>query len=322
MSDEAPIDGEALVRALRGPSPTYKREAVEAVVANAEHTVPHLMAILQEVLHDPDGYIKQMGEDFDALYALATIAHLRVSEAHPLLIELCRLSEEQFESIFGGFLTEGMDLALFATCDGDTALIRELTLDRRAGGFLRSSGAEALVLAAHHGWAQRDEVLDFLAALLVPEACPLGDYFWTGTTIAMMDLWPVEHRGAIERALDGGLVLSGVFNSYDLDEMLALGPEERARELSQHVEAALSPDPHSWLSEWACFGTPGSRARYPGGEELLMLPDAPQRLSDAVREPITREPQAVTARKKSKRKQQKASRKKNQRPKKKKRRKK
>ncbi len=244
MEVERQSEARALVQALCGPSPRYKRSEVEAVVARREETAPYLLEILRAALADPEGYLAELGENFDPLYAVALLAHLRESAAHDLLIELCRLPTEQFERLIGGFITEGMERALFATCDGRTDRIRELLLDPRADAYLRAQAANALAMAVHQG---------LLAAQLVPDVANPDSYFWNGICAAMLQLHPVEHAEALLRAWDERLIDPFMFHRLDIEEAIARGPEAAVAGLAGDVEQALTPNVHDWLGWWACF---------------------------------------------------------------------
>ncbi len=239
-----------------GPSPTYKRQEVEAVVARQEETIPLLLDILRTILRDPAGYIAEHDEDFAPLYVVAVLAHLRPPQAHDLLVAMCRLPEEQFESLIGGFTTEGMDRILFATSHGRTDGMRALIEDREANGYLRAQAAHALAMAAHHGWAEREEVLDFLAAQLSPEMASPGSYFWNGIGVAMLNLYPRDHVDALFKGIDMGLIESLVFGRDDVRETIAEGPLHYQTFLDEDVARALTPDVHHWIGWWACFKAP------------------------------------------------------------------
>jgi len=272
-------DARALVDALLGPSPHYKRQEVAAVLARREETTPYLLAILEAVLADPPGYLAQLGSDFDPLYVVALLAHLREPSAHELLLRLCRLPELQFEDLLGDFITEGMDRALFATCDGRTEGLRALAADTAAYIYLRSQAMYALAMAVHQGWAEREEVLAFLASLLVPEAAEAESSFWANVCAAMLSLHPVPYAEALLRAWDDGLIDPFVMSRRHIEEQLAKGPAAAAAELAQDVGRALTPDVHDWMGGWACFRQETYRP-IPSGRRLVTSPD-PQALRAA-----------------------------------------
>jgi hypothetical protein len=253
VSLEPSPDPAALVAAIRGPSPRYKREAVAAIAAHPRQTVPHLLAILREVLQDPRGYLERAGADFGVIYAIVLLAHLREPLAHELIVRIARLPDDVLDPLLGDFLTEEMGNVLLLTCGGQTEGLRAILQDRAANEYSRSQAARALVMAVHMGYAERDEVLAFLAALLVPEAAPEGSYVQTAMLIAMLDLHPVEHEDAFRRAWDAELIEAAAISWENIEEDLARAPEAAERELAQRCEQAQRADVHDWLSWWACF---------------------------------------------------------------------
>jgi hypothetical protein len=269
VSLEPPLDPEALVAAIRGPSPRYKREAVDAIVAHPQETTPHLLAILREVLDDPHGYLDRMGADFDVLYAIALLAHLRAPDAHELLVRIARLPDDVLEPLLGDFLTEYLGNALLLTCGGRTEGLREILRDQAANQYSRSQAAKALVMAVHLGYAERDEVLAFLASLLVPEAAPVGSYVQTAAVIAMLDLHPVEYKDAFRRAWDAHLIEPVSISWKNIEEDLARAPQAAARELARRCERTQKADVHGWLSGWACFREPQRPVSSPRFEQRL-----------------------------------------------------
>jgi hypothetical protein len=250
MSAE-PVDPKQLVDAICGPSPKYKREAVDAIVAHQEQTTPYLLALLSEMAADPEGYLSRVGaDDFDPLYTVVLLAHFREARSHDDLVRIARLPPETFERLIGGFAAEGFDEVLLATAGDRTAGLHALLADHYADEFVRSQAAHALAVMVHRGHAQRDEVLSLLAGLLNEEAAPQAvDFFWSGVIEAMLRLHPVEHTDAMRRAFDEGLVPDGMMGFDYVEERLARGPQDD----DDVLERPAPPDVHGWLSWWACF---------------------------------------------------------------------
>lgn len=159
---------EELLQAIMGPSPRQKRHAMDALVAHKQEIAPlllrHLDSIYQSLV---EGRFDT--QDFSCLYTLVLLAHFRYAPAHQCLLAPARLPRDDFESAMGGFLTEGYDIALVATCGSDASGIRSLLLDRSVNEYLRAQAADALVGAVLLGHTRRDEALAFLASLLTPE---------------------------------------------------------------------------------------------------------------------------------------------------------
>lgn len=244
-------DPHALVDALRGPSLRYKRAAVDAVLAHRDATLPILLDLLRAIRDEPALWLDDDTAPFEPLYALALITHLRAPEAHDLLLDLARLDEADFELIFGSYLTEDYDLALFNTAHGRTDGLRALVTDRAASSYLRSQAADALVLQAVAGETDRTPVVDFLADCLVPDAAEPGEYFWSGIGNTLLDFWPNEHADRITQALRDGLIGEDAFDESEIELALDLGLDAALLRLRERgLARARSDDPHIWLSPY------------------------------------------------------------------------
>ncbi|MBT3220523.1 MAG: DUF1186 domain-containing protein, partial [Proteobacteria bacterium] len=231
---------------IQGPSPGYKWWAVEDLVHHANEVVPHLIAILDAVL---DGARDE--DDLGPLYALSLLAHLGVREAHPTLLALARLDDDDFEWVFGDYLTEQFDAALLRTSGGELEGIRKLLCDRKADGYIRSHAADALAVATVLGQAKREEVLALLVSQLHPDAArDPTSYFWSGVGTTILDMCGVECEEELIRACETKLIDPMHFDAEYAREVLH---EERERFPSRCEELATTQDVHRWLGWWACF---------------------------------------------------------------------
>jgi hypothetical protein len=264
MNLEPSLDAEALVAAIRGPSPHYKREAVDAIVLQRELTTPHLLHLLEEMADDPAGFVARIGEDdFDPLYTLVLLAHLRETRAHAPLLKIARLPKALLDDVLGGFVIEGLSALLLSTCGGEVGGIRALLVDRTVADACRTQAAEALVMAAHLGYTRREEVLELLASLLTEvEAGSDEAHPWTLWVCAMLKLRPLEHKQAIRRAWDEGLLEDFILGGWDdIEGDLEGDAEETGDQLAEECEQALPSDVHDWMGWWDCFRTPVERGR-------------------------------------------------------------
>ncbi len=241
----------ALMDAIRGPSPHYKRRAMDALVARQEDVVPHLLRNLDD-LHRSLEEGSFCAEDFSGLYTVVLLAHFRCTQAHERLLALAHLPRDLFEQALGGFLTEDFDTALLATCGGDTTGLRALISDRAADEYLRCQAADALAGAVVLGHADRAEVLVFLASFLSPEHADEHSYFWSGVGGAMLHLFPVGFEDELVGACEQWLIPPLSFDAAFVRQSLAAGPA-RAPAGLRCVEHLQRRDVHRWMSWWACF---------------------------------------------------------------------
>lgn len=252
---EAPAeaDPQQLVEAIKGPSPKYKRAAIDALVAHREAVIPGLLTMLDEILRGPPGSDERDELEFGGIYALVLLTHFRCTEAHDRLIALGRrLPADAFEEAFGGFLTEDYDFALLRTCGGDSSKIQQLVLDRAANEYLRAQAADALVGAVVLGYADRGEILELLASLLTPDAAEEGSYVWSGVGSAMLHLYPVEHQDRLVQACHEWLIEPIHFDAEHVVREIAKGPAHAVEGL-RCVDGPGWHDIHSRLEWWACF---------------------------------------------------------------------
>jgi hypothetical protein len=242
-----------LVAALQGPQKRYKKRELDAVLARAEEATPHLLRYLGEVLDGPERYIRLHPDCYGPIYALVLLAHLREQALPPLLLRLARLPQAQIIALVDDLITMDLDAMLFVTSGDDTAGIRQIIRRHDADEYIRGQAADALTWAVHAGWAERDEVLAFLAAQLVPETAPQGSYSWTGVASAMLKLHPQEHTEALIGAWHAGLIDHETFGPDDLERVIDRGPADAATALRMQVERALARGAHDWVAWWNGF---------------------------------------------------------------------
>lgn len=246
------IDPAWRVNAISGLSPRYKRWAVEDLVHQANEVVPHLIAILDAVLRGV-----RDSNDLGPLYALSLLAHLGTHEVHDTLLALARLDADDFEEVFGAYLTDQFDAALLKTARGELGGIRELLLDRDADGYLRSQAANALAGATELGQADREVVLALLASQLNPDASsdPYG-YVWTGIGSTILDLHGVEYEEQLIEAIENGLIEPMAFDEDYVREVLH--GDTPLRVDFRCLDLVRTDDVHQWIGWWACFKDRGT----------------------------------------------------------------
>lgn len=201
--------------------------------------VPHLLAHLEQVLTDPDGYLN---EDHDLLpYALVLLAHFREERAHPLMVSLFSLPGELTLDLVGDMRTTALPALLLRTCGGALDGIKTLILNREADEFVRWAAMETLCLAVIAGLADRDEIIGFLAGLMTGDEAERGSHFWSGVVNSLCDLYPADVMEVVRKGYADGLILPGVIRIEDFEESLADGMEEALNGLRRELEWRL-PD--------------------------------------------------------------------------------
>ena len=141
-----------------------KISLVDDAIERWGEIVPHLLAHLERVIADSEGYLD---EDHDLLpYALLLLAHFREERAHPLMLSLFSLSGDVLHELLGDIKTTVLPAFLLRTSGGSLDGIRKLVLNRSANEFVRWAAMETLCLAVVAGMA---ELLAFLAGVEIDD---------------------------------------------------------------------------------------------------------------------------------------------------------
>lgn len=200
-----------------------KRALVHEAMERYGAIAPRLLALIDQVLADPEGYLK---EDHDLLpYALVLLAHFRDERAHQPMLALLSLPGEMTHDLFGYIGTSGLPFLLLRTCGGSLDGIRALVQNRQANEFVRWAAMETLVVAVHAGLADRRETIAFLAGLLTGEEAEPESHFWSGVINSLCDLYPDEVRAVIDKAYADGLVIVKEITLDDIQDCLDDGLE-------------------------------------------------------------------------------------------------
>lgn len=181
-----------------------KYDLVDEAVSRREEITPHLLAVLERILADPEAWLE---EEHDIhCYALVLLAHFGETRAHRLIVDIFSTPDPLQDELFGDFTCETLPALLIRTCGGSTDGIRELILNRQASEFCRWSACTALSYAAVAGLADRDEVVAFLTSLLKEEDINKDSHSWTGIVDTLIDLHPAGVMDDIREAYAAGLV--------------------------------------------------------------------------------------------------------------------
>lgn len=264
-----------------------KIELVDEAIERWGAIGTHLLAHLEKVIADPEGYLD---EDHDLLpYALLLLTHFREERAHPLMLSLFSLSGNILDDLLGDIKTAALPVFLLRTCGGSLDGIKALVCDRNADQFVRWAAMEALCLAVVAGMADREETIDFLAGLLTGDESDAGSYFWAGVANSLCDLYPDQVMDKVRHAYADGLIIPGTITLEDFDRTLDRGLEDSLN----HVRRELS---------W----------RVPDDiEQLLVMCEAVDDGSDAKPRRVLHNDKKANLKRKKKKKMAKASRRKN-----------
>lgn len=233
----------------------YKRKEIDEAVKRKDEIIPHLIDILKKVLDEPWEYADKDSDYYGHIYAVILLSHFRETKAHDLIFELFCLPTEMPFDLFGDIVTEDLPAILYSTCGGSLERIKEMVLLRGVDEFCRSAALRAMVYAAVDGMVSREEVIEFFGSLF-PSDDQARDYeLYTSLANAVCDIYPEELMDKIERAYKEGLINPGLIEPYDFERVLTMGKERALGLIKEEMERHLSPDIHSRISWWACFGS-------------------------------------------------------------------
>jgi hypothetical protein len=230
----------------------YKREEVEAAIDHKDEIVPRLLAILENVLANPEEFAED--ENYSGhTYALMLLGHLREPKAHPIIVGLCGLPGDLPYRLFGDLITEDMPVVLLRTCDGSVEAIKGLVCNKNADDYCRGSAAEAIMYGVAEGIVTREEALSFLGGLFEGDAANASGAFYDMVACCIHDLYPDELMGTIEEAYRKGYIHSGYIGLDDFQRAISRGKEQCLLDLQGELERRSLDDLHESMSWWACF---------------------------------------------------------------------
>jgi len=229
----------------------YKRDEVEEALTLQEEITPLLLAVLDKLTADPEGYAA--GDHYAETYSVALLAHFREKSAHLPIIRAFSIPDEQRAYIWGDMLTETLPALLCRTSGGDYSHILEIVRNRDAYTFLRSSAMEALKLGIVCGDLSREEGIALFATLFDESLAKPGDYFWGSLVCDLLDLYPGELIAEIRDLFTKGFVFEGDVGLEEVERTIAKGFDAVMLELEERREWRLPEDVHDYLSWFACF---------------------------------------------------------------------
>ena len=298
------LNAEEIMAALRINKGFYEREIVDAAIERRDEIIPRLIEVLRNLLDDPTPYIENE-EWFDHLYAVMLRGHLRVVEAHQIVIDLFSLPVEIIDPIFGDTITSDLPGILMRTCGGDLESIKAMALNRKVDVYCRNSALRAMTYAVVEGIASREAVLDFFATLFTGDEAEANSDFWGLSACSFHELCPEGYMEVIRKGYEDGLIDPQIIAYQDFESALASGQKAMLDRLTASYQRFTLIDIHKSMSWWACF----QQNESPQSDRDLTAPifDMPGRIATKIQEKKNK------IAKKKKRKKVKASRKKNRR---------
>lgn len=256
---------EEIIAKFADASAGYQRDAVNAALTQRDAIIPRLIAVLADAHRAPEKY----NSGSVHIYAFLLLGHMRAVEAHPVILELGRLSSDQSYDLYGDLITESAAMVLFRTCGGDLTGIKQLVQNRDAEPFVRSAAADALLFAVFEGVTTREEVLAFTDSVLQASIVQQDDeVFLSSMSYGMLDIWPEPLQLIIHKLFDLKHLDMSFFAPEDLDTAIAEGPEAAALRLQKSYARADLDDIHG-LFESLVWGDDSADDTLPAAGEIL-----------------------------------------------------
>lgn len=234
----------------------YKREEIDAALAQREEITPLLISVLEEVLINPERYIDD-DDYFGHIYAFMLLGHFKETKAHDVIVDLFSLPWDLPDDLFGDSITEDLPIVLLRTCNQKTDRIKELILNKDANEYSRGSAIEALKFAVIEGFVTREEVLSFYKELFSEDQADPSTDFFVVLASCVNDLYPEELMDTIEAAYESGLISPGFIGYDDFEQSILNGKEKCLADIKNELNNRQMDDIHARMSWWACFKEPG-----------------------------------------------------------------
>jgi hypothetical protein len=244
-----------ILRSLEIYDENYKRDEIDAAIAQREEITPHLIAVLEKVLQNPEKYADHDCDYWAHIYAFMLLGHFCETKAHDVIVDLFSLPNNLPSNLFGDSLTVDLPIVLLRTCGGNIERIKDLILNKSAYDYCRGSALEALSYALIEGYISREEILSFYQELFSLEEPPESDFHDILAT-CVYDIYPEELLETIEKAYDDGLINPGYIRYEDFTVILKSSREKCLNRLKAEMQERQLDNLHDRMSWWACFKQP------------------------------------------------------------------
>jgi uncharacterized protein YchJ len=225
----------------------FPNDAVAYAIEHKEQATPLLLGYLKHAITEVDTLDPSyMGH----MYALFILSQFRETQAFPLVVHLCKLTDAQQDMLLGDSLTENLAQFLACTYDGNLSVIKDLVEDESIEYFARSQTLYSFLILLN---LERLDIafIDSYIRLLFPLFSSNTDT--NGMTMLVnfcLDFNPSAYQTEIKKAFKLKLVHDDMI---DLNYVL--------REIKRNKNPAYQTDRHyqpiedtsKEMSWWACF---------------------------------------------------------------------
>lgn len=199
----------------------FPTEALNAALAQQEAITPYLLAILENVVSDPNSVsIDQM----DYLFSLYLLSKFREKQAFPLIITLASLPGDLPDELLGDFITEALSRFVVSTFNGDLVSIKALIENPELNDWSRYASLRSLLGLVALDRLKREELVEYLRLLFHSSLINNVD-FATNVVHVAVNIYPEELIDEINNAFDSNKVNSDHLNKTWITEILEKGKE-------------------------------------------------------------------------------------------------
>jgi hypothetical protein len=249
MDNERKLRG--LVEAFDACDSRYKRQEMEEAAALQTGITPYLIQILEDLATDPEAY--SLDGNYANVYAVALLAHFQEPAAHQPIIKAFLIDKKNLDELWGDMVTETLPALLFQTCNGSLDEIKRLILNKDAHEYVRGAAVGALTYAVARGVAERQETVDFLAALFTGSEAEEDSYFWSNIAASIADLHPEGAMDNVRDAFARGLIHPDYVGLGEIEADCKKPKETLLEELRRKADYGIPRDIHGYLSWFSCF---------------------------------------------------------------------
>ena len=247
---------EQILEGFRPTGGIYKRECVDAAVAQQAEVTPHLINILRGAADDPDGFL--MSDRSDHVYAVMLLRHFHEPSAHEAILDVFSLPEEYTFELFGDIVTEDLVSILLQTCGSETEGIRALSANKDANLYCRSAAQESLVHAVIEGYVPREEIVEFFRELLMQDLADEDVDSLNLLLPSVCDLYPEELMSLVKQVYDKELMPSWMPSLLyeDFEEALEDGKDIVLKRTKSDMLSRRHDNIHAAMDWWASWDEP------------------------------------------------------------------
>jgi hypothetical protein len=234
----------------------YQRDAVDAAIAQREEITPHLIAVLENVLEQPEKFADKDDDYYAHIYAFMLLGHFCETRAHDVIVDLFSLPDKLPSNLFSDIVTGDLPIVLLRTCGTSTERIKDLILDKNAYEYCRGSALQALSYTLLENYISREEIVSFYGELFSPEYASPESAFHDILATCVCDIYPEELMTTIERSYEEELIWPGYIGKENFTEVLKESKEKQLENLKNKMLSRQLDDIHRSMSWWACFEQP------------------------------------------------------------------